>query len=190
MDRNLGATQVATSSTDYLAYGNLYQWCRAGDGHEKINWTSSSAGTAVNGTTTTLSNSTNPGHSLFIINSTSPYDWLNTQQSDGSLWWNGSVVGANNPCPTGYHVPTYNEWNTELTYITNSTTAHSVMKLIMAGERYYSSGSPANAGNFGRCWSSTVNGMEAWPMGIATTSVYMSTGGHRTFGFNVRCIKD
>ena len=190
MDRNLGATQVATSSTDYLAYGSLYQWCRASDGHEQINWTSSSTGTAVNGTTGTLSSSTNPGHSLFIINSTSPYDWLNTQQSDGSLWWNGSVVGANNPCPTGYHVPTYNEWNTELTYITNSTTAHSVMKLIMAGERYYSSGSPANAGNFGRCWSSTVNGMEAWPMGIATTSVYMSTGGHRTFGFNVRCIKD
>jgi hypothetical protein len=28
MDRNLGATQVATSSTDAAAYGDLYQWCR------------------------------------------------------------------------------------------------------------------------------------------------------------------
>jgi len=190
MDRNLGATQVATSSTDYLAYGSLYQWCRASDGHEQINWTSSSTGTAVNGTTGTLSSSTNPGHSLFIINSTSPYDWLNTQQSDGSLWWNGSVVGANNPCPTGYHVPTYNEWNTELTYITNSTTAYSVMKLIMAGERYFSSGSPVNAGNFGRYWSSTANGTYAWVMGTTSASAIMSTGGYRTFGFNIRCIKN
>tara|TARA_B110000090_G_scaffold89704_1_gene101755 strand:- start:8070 stop:8588 length:519 start_codon:yes stop_codon:yes gene_type:complete len=41
MDRNLGATQVATSSTDHLAYGNLYQWGRALDGHQVIVWTSS-----------------------------------------------------------------------------------------------------------------------------------------------------
>ena len=54
MDRNLGATQVATSLTDYLAYGDLYQWGRGTDGHEKITWTSSSAGTPVNPTTSTL----------------------------------------------------------------------------------------------------------------------------------------
>ncbi len=34
LDRNLGATQVATSPTDPLAYGNLYQWGRGTDGHE------------------------------------------------------------------------------------------------------------------------------------------------------------
>lgn len=28
MDRNLGASQAATSSTDDLAYGDLYQWGR------------------------------------------------------------------------------------------------------------------------------------------------------------------
>ncbi|MFT7002526.1 MAG: hypothetical protein ACJAVW_003569 [Spirosomataceae bacterium] len=33
MDRNLGATRVATSSTDAYAYGDLYQWGRATDGH-------------------------------------------------------------------------------------------------------------------------------------------------------------
>ncbi|WP_372934176.1 hypothetical protein, partial [Mariniphaga sediminis] len=31
MDRNLGASQVATSSTDIAAYGDLYQWGRAAD---------------------------------------------------------------------------------------------------------------------------------------------------------------
>jgi hypothetical protein len=54
MDRNLGATRQAQSSTDYLAYGDLYQWGRNPDGHEKITWTSSTTGTPVNGTTSTL----------------------------------------------------------------------------------------------------------------------------------------
>ena len=35
MDRNLGAAQVATSATDEAAYGDLYQWGRPEDGHEK-----------------------------------------------------------------------------------------------------------------------------------------------------------
>lgn len=34
MDRNLGASRVATSSTDEAAYGDLYQWGRFGDGHQ------------------------------------------------------------------------------------------------------------------------------------------------------------
>jgi uncharacterized protein (TIGR02145 family) len=190
MDRNLGATRAATGSTDYLAYGSLFQWCRPADGHQLIVWTSSTSGTAVNGTTSTLSTSTSPGHSLFIYSTATPYDWLSTQQTDGSLWWNGTAVGANNPCPTGYHVPTYAEWNTELTYITNATTAYSVLKLIMAGERYYNSGVPVNAGNFGRYWSSTANGTVAWPMGITSSSSGMCSGGYRTFGFHVRCIKN
>ena len=35
MDRNLGATQVATSSTDEAGYGDLYQWGRRKDGHQR-----------------------------------------------------------------------------------------------------------------------------------------------------------
>ena len=34
LDRNLGSTQVATSSTDAASYGDLYQWGRAADGHQ------------------------------------------------------------------------------------------------------------------------------------------------------------
>jgi hypothetical protein len=34
LDRNLGATQVATSSTDAASYGDLYQWGRNTDGHQ------------------------------------------------------------------------------------------------------------------------------------------------------------
>jgi hypothetical protein len=37
MDRNLGASRAATSSADAEAYGDLYQWGRAADGHQKSN---------------------------------------------------------------------------------------------------------------------------------------------------------
>jgi hypothetical protein len=34
LDRNLGATQVATKADDSAAYGHYYQWGRNDDGHE------------------------------------------------------------------------------------------------------------------------------------------------------------
>lgn len=49
MDRNLGATQVATSSSDTDAYGDLYQWGRFTDGHQCID----SDVTSTNSTTDT-----------------------------------------------------------------------------------------------------------------------------------------
>lgn len=57
MDRNLGATRAATSSTDAASYGDLYQWERGADGHQLRNSI----------IITTLSNSDQPGHSMFIL---------------------------------------------------------------------------------------------------------------------------
>ena len=56
LDRNLGATQVATSSTDAASYGDLFQWGRLDDSHQ----------VRTSPTTTTLSNSDIPGHGNFI----------------------------------------------------------------------------------------------------------------------------
>jgi hypothetical protein len=64
-DRNLGATQVATSSTDYDSYGWYYQWGRGNDGHQ----------IPTSSTTSTLATSNTPGHANFIITSDSVYDW-------------------------------------------------------------------------------------------------------------------
>lgn len=36
-DRNLGASQVVTSATDVLAYGDYFQWGRPRDGHQHYN---------------------------------------------------------------------------------------------------------------------------------------------------------
>ena len=140
MDRNLGASQQATSSTDYLAYGALFQWGRAADGHECITWTSSTTGAPQYSTTTTLSSTDNSNHVNFIISASSPYDWRNPQND--SLWQ--GVDGINNPCPSGYRLPTEAEWNAERTSWGNGNNNlagayASSLKLPAAGYRNSSS---------------------------------------------------
>ncbi|MFA5195704.1 MAG: hypothetical protein WC401_07905, partial [Bacteroidales bacterium] len=92
MDRNLGASQVAASSTDSAAYGDLYQWGRGTDGHEKRNSV----------ITITLATTDSPGHDDFITTSSSPNDWRSPQNDN---LWQG-LSGINNPCPSGYRLPT------------------------------------------------------------------------------------
>jgi len=75
LDRNLGATQVATSATDWLAYGSLFQWGRAADGHQLINHTTATAATAQNSSTLTLSASDTAPDNLFIKAPSTPFDW-------------------------------------------------------------------------------------------------------------------
>jgi uncharacterized protein (TIGR02145 family) len=100
LDRNLGASRVATSMDDAQAYGDLYQWGRGADGHEKRN----------SPTTSTLSNSDTPGHGSFITVSNYPYDWRSSRNDN---LWQG-VSGTNNPCPAGFRLPTASEWQTEI----------------------------------------------------------------------------
>ena len=99
MDRNLGASQAATSSTDALAYGDLYQWGRFSDGHQ----------CRVSEITSTNSATDTPGHDDFILESVSPFDWRVPQNDN---LWQG-VGGVNNPCPMGYRLPTEAELNAE-----------------------------------------------------------------------------
>ncbi len=147
MDRNLGASQVATSSTVAAAYGDLYQWGRSADGHE----------IRTSGTTTTLATSDTPGHGNFITSGSYPYDWRNPQNDN---LWQG-VSGTNNPCPAGYRLPTEAEWEAERTSwsINNAAGAFaSPLKLPVAGYRSNSNGSLYSVGSFGYYWSSTVDG--------------------------------
>ncbi len=186
MDRNLGAERVAASVDDYLAYGSFFQWCRAADGHQKVIWWSRSAGTPVYGISSTLSVSTTAPNSLFIINDGS---WLNVSLTDGSLWWNGTVAGANNPCPTGYHVPTYAEWNAEIAAgISNATAAYSKLKLTAAGIRRYDNGKLDQSLN-GYYWSSTGSQNKANMLNFDGSKARMQSN-YMAFGFSVRCIKN
>jgi uncharacterized protein (TIGR02145 family) len=179
MDRNLGASRAATSSTDAEAYGDLYQWGRLTDGHEKRN----------SGTTTTLSSSDTPGHGNFILLPTliSPYDWRNPQNNN---LWQG-VSGTNNPCPSGYRLPTEAELNAERqSWGSNNATGafNSPLKLPVAGSRT-STGSLNSVGSTGYYSSATVDGTLSQYMYFGSSSADMNSG-YRTAGTSVRCIKD
>jgi len=178
MDRNLGASKVARSTIDAAAYGDLYQWGRGPDGHER-----------TSGTTSTLATSDIPGHGNFIITSwLSPYDWRSTQNDN---LWQG-VSGTNNPCPSGYRLPTDSEWEAERRSWSSDNAYGaftSSLKLPVAGYRAFTNGSLNDVGSHGSYWSSMVDGIYAGFLDFDSSSARMNSS-YRANGFSVRCIKD
>lgn len=182
MDRNLGASRAATSSTDALAYGDLYQWGRLSDGHQFRN----------SGTSTTLSGTDQPAHGNFIITDSGDWDWRSPQNDN---LWQG-VNGINNPCPNGYRLPTLTEWLAEVSsWGSNNNAAGafaSPLKLPMAGFRHLSNGSLVVVGTDGYYWSSTVDDTrltDSRGLFFNSSGISMFTIS-RAFGHSVRCIKD
>lgn len=178
MDRNLGASRVATASDDANAYGDLYQWGRLSDGHEK----------RTSGTTSNLSSSNIPGHGDFILTSDSPYDWRSPQNDD---FWQG-VNGINNPCPDGYRLPTEVEWNAEReswNLNDDSGAFASPLKLPVAGHRLRDNGSLDRVDFFGYYWSATVDGTSSRSLSFHNFNASIFTGS-RANGHSVRCIKE
>ena len=174
MDRNLGASQVATAFNDALSYGDLYQWGRGADGHQL----------RTSSKTSTTSSSDVPSHGNFITNSS---DWRNPQNN--SLWQ--GLTGVNNPCPSGYRLPTDIEFSNEESYFSPQTyigAINSVLKLPMAGYRS-TTGVVSGQGNIGFYWTGTVS--------VTSSADYTFNNGNsnmntipRSFGLSVRCIKN
>ncbi len=180
-DRNLGAGRVALSSTDEEAYGDLYQWGRGSDGHQL----------RTSPTTTTLSAANNPEHGDFILASEMPYAWQTPIQHD---LWQG-IFGINNPCPSGYRIPTSAEWEAEIqTWASNDNEGafNSPLKLTLAGWRRPENGSLEDVGFVGSYWSSTLTGtydITAYYLSISSSSTNI-WGTNYSYGNTVRCIKD
>ncbi len=175
MDRNLGASQVATSYTDDAAYGDLFQWGRLSDGHESRTST----------TTNNSSSTDDPGHSLFILASN---DWRSP--ANDSLWQ--GVDGINNPCPPGFRLPTEAEFEAEFQSWTSSDAAgafNSPLKLTLTGARSRMSGQIGNVGTFAGYRTSTVSGIASRVMGIGINNAQMGTR-ERADGNCIRCILD
>jgi len=178
MDRNLGASQVAVNSTDVNAYGDLYQWGRRADGHQCRN----------SSTTNTMSGSDQPSHGNFILSTSSPIDWRSPQNTN---LWQG-VNGINNPCPSGYRLPTETEFEAErLSWSSNNAAGAfaSPLKLSAAGSRGYSNGSLLSVGTFGNYWSSTISSTNSRYITFGSSDANMSTT-NRAYGISVRCIKN
>jgi uncharacterized protein (TIGR02145 family) len=181
MDRNLGASQVATSSTDANAYGDLYQWGRRSDGHQCRN----------SATTTTLSSTDQPAHGNFILAPSSPpYDWRSPQNDN---LWQG-MNGVNNPCPSGYRIPTEPELEAErLSWSVNTSVGAfaSPLKLPLAGGRSADDGSLYNVGISVQYCSSNVSGTNSRCLSfLSGNNNAFWAALARAYGISVRCIKD
>ena len=178
MDRNLGASRVATLSTDAQAFGDFYQWGRAADGHQCRTST----------TTTTLSSTDVPGNNSFILSPTTPYNWRSTQNTN---LWQG-VNGTNNPCPSGYRVPTETELNAERLSWSASTSVgafSSPLKLPVGGFRSYNSGSFSGVSSSGVYWTNTVSSNFSRLLYFDASSSSMNMN-YRANGYSIRCIKN
>ena len=102
--------------------------------------------------------------------------------------------GINNPCPSGYRIPTETELNAErLSWGTSNAAGAfaSPLKLPVAGFRdvNISNGSILFAGAYGDYWSSSVSATVSrrlfFDSSLANVSDY-----NRAYGFSVRCIKN
>jgi uncharacterized protein (TIGR02145 family) len=202
LDRDLGATQTATSPTDHLAYGNFYQWGRLADGHELMNWTSGTSGSPQNPATVMgpISNH-QPAFSDFV-------------RSGGGNWYNGTGAaaindlwkedgtGVNEVCPAGWRVPTLSEWQNEINSWSSANAVGAIaspLKLTLAAYRDGSNGNIscvifgcAQIGQIGQWWSSTgINNSSAYRLTFNTVNgVVLLSSNIRSNGLSIRCIKN
>ena len=202
MAYNIGVT----GSQDPMTYqsgnnnGALYQWGRTTDGHE-----ARTSGTAA-GPISSPWTSTN-----FITNSSSPYDWRTPQSN--TLWGDGTagadpVKAANDPCPTGFKVPSQAQWGglfrtggttggapstatqNTWTWTGNGYTIGSNLYLPAAGFHDLINASLGSVGSGGYYWSSTVNGTVSYFLIFGSGDVNPGGFDARGRGHSVRCIAE
>jgi uncharacterized protein (TIGR02145 family) len=219
--KNLGAQQVATKANtdtdgDYLSYGSLFQWGRAADGHERMNWTKfDDINAAVNGTDgggdddgRLATNTATVGHSLFIEGDNDPYDWVDTTSDADPNSCTGGTNCANrianwsqtngtSICPIGFRVPTETEFRADT--LSNgqnwgdgdrrATAFNNFLKLPAPGYRSMANGSLNAISSYGHYWSGSVSDSYARHLTFHSDGAPMNSS-PRASGLSVRCIKD
>ena len=202
MCHNLGADEsLDPFSPSEALYGDLYQWGRKKDGHEKRN--SQNNSNRINGLTGTSDR--------FITHSSTPYDWANPQNT--TLWLE-NAKGPNDPCPAGWRVPTQAEWASIFRGGTTSGAPNTsgagawtskgtwsaagaggfmvgdALFLPAAGCRHRRNAALNNVGTRGYYWSSTVNSTGSYNLYFTSTNVNPAYTNARAYGLSVRCVAE
>jgi uncharacterized protein (TIGR02145 family) len=131
--------------------------------------------------------------------------WITTAADNGA-WADGNKT-ANDPCPTGYRVPTRDQWyyvviHNQQTSIgsfgrneTNFGAARqfvsgaNTLTLPAAGYRFNINGALDDRGGNGYYWSSTENGPSGRRLTFTSGNASVGTD-NRTYGFSVRCVSE
>src|SRR5574344_1988880 len=207
-------TTITISSTDYIwapvncgyqpadgsykgyPYGKLYQWGRKdGQGYDSNDATTPSV---VDG---------KPADLASADANTFYKGWDKVIAPDGT--WGTSdpwkTKTTYDPCPAGWRVPiktelkaliaNKSEWTTKDSqygyYFSGSTTySAGVSQIFLPAAGYrYSDGGAYDRGSFGRYWSSTPGGANAYGLYFSGGDAGMGNY-NRAYGFSVRCVKD
>jgi uncharacterized protein (TIGR02145 family) len=195
------------SVTDPAVYGDLYQWGRNGDGHEKR--TSPYLPISVDTDT--------PNSPYFFNSKLYEYDWR-TNGNDGNheKRWSDDQKAANDPCPAGWRVPTQKQWasifredryNTDSpskatantwTWISRGTNGFMVGDALFLPATGFrdkdSSASIKDTGEYGKYWSSTwSNGRilgNAYRIQFCKSLIDPANHSYISRGFAVRCVEE
>lgn len=185
-------------ATDFQ-YGKLYQWGRKyGQGYGSGDASYPSGDNFVSAPVVSSWGSSDSHRNDFFYGAA---DWCQSQLND--LW--GSEKTANDPCPEGWRVPTYNELSSVCKNHSIWTTNSLAQKgYYFTGEHVYVEGcakvffSAAGCRNalgdtFTRensgYWSSTPYNSSVWNLSFNGSNVYMGTD-CRAFGYSVRCVQE
>ncbi|CAK7043792.1 MAG: hypothetical protein PARBA_01483 [Parabacteroides sp.] len=186
---NCGAIRVAQASDGKNktvdGTGNIYQWGRKDATNHDGSIASAPTGNS------------NPNNNTFYKTTNNPKDWLSPQNN--SLW-NGNSKGVNDPCPSGYRIPTSDElrsignattWDgSDGLFKVNAENGYPQLILPAAGLREFSSGSSTNLGTGGYYWSSSVPAGSTQSNHVFfTTAKFNDAVNVRAYGMSVRCIR-
>ena len=197
-DENLTIEQqmehLSAGNTDATVYGDLYQWGRLADGHEK----------RTSGVINTLSANDEPLHDNFIRVQLGYLDWRSPQNSN--LW--RATKTPFDPCPEGWRVPTQEEWASIFdaasgnSWTWNSTGTPGLkissdgdlttsLFLPAAGNRHYYDGTTFNnVGANGYYWSSTTSASGAYGLYFTSSNRNPSYSMQRANGLSCRCVEE
>lgn len=190
LQQNLGSQSVATSATDENGYGDLYQWGRWTDGHQKRNAANAIIAAEPNNPT-----GIGPGVGFYT---SSPEWWAAGTATDQWKAETPEEITANNGCDPckalgiNWNVPTKSDWETIIAAenITNIATAfQSSLKLTIAGSKL-PSGSFNYTGVRGYYWSKTTSDNDNYAKYLYYSNfiVNPSAGSVRAQGLSVRCV--